>query len=42
MEKIVDADELVQVRRQARQVQIKALWATIPLMLIALALPQPI
>ncbi|HLF26847.1 MAG TPA: hypothetical protein VJG32_10965 [Anaerolineae bacterium] len=39
MEKIVDAAELAQVRRQARGVQLKALLAAIPLTLIALALP---
>lgn len=38
-EKIEDAAELAQVKRQARQVQLKALAAAIPLTLLALALP---
>jgi hypothetical protein len=38
-EKIDDADELAQVRRQARRVQLKALLVAIPLTLVALALP---
>jgi hypothetical protein len=38
-EKIEDGQELVQVRRQARQVNIKALVAAIVLTCIALALP---
>lgn len=38
-EKIEDAGELAQIRRQARKVQIKSLLAAIPLTLIALALP---
>jgi len=36
---IKDPDELAQVRRQARRVQLKAFLAAIPLTLIALALP---
>jgi hypothetical protein len=39
VEKIEDAAELAQVRRQALRVQLKALLAAIPLTLIALALP---
>lgn len=39
MEKIEDAGELAQVKRQARRVQIKSLLAAIPLTLIALILP---
>jgi hypothetical protein len=39
VERIADAAELAQVRRQARRVQLKALVAAIPLTLIALALP---
>jgi hypothetical protein len=39
-EKIEDPAELAQVRRQARRVQLKALLASIPLTLIALALPS--
>lgn len=39
VEKIEDPAELAQVRRQARQVQIKALLVAIPLTLMALALP---
>jgi len=39
VEKIENPAELAQVRRQARRVQIKAILAAIPLMLIALALP---
>jgi hypothetical protein len=39
VEKIDEAAELAQVRRQARRVQLKALWVSIPLTLIALALP---
>jgi hypothetical protein len=39
MEKIEDAAELAQVRRQARRVQIKAFLAAVPLTLIALILP---
>jgi len=39
VEKIEDAAELAQVRRQARRVQLKAFLAAIPLTLIALALP---
>jgi hypothetical protein len=39
VEKIDDASELAQVRRQARRVQLKALLVAIPLTLIALALP---
>ena len=38
-EKIEDPEELAQVRRQARWVQLKALIAGIVLMAIALALP---
>ena len=40
MEKIEDADELAQVKRQARRVQQKALMAAVPLTLIALVLPS--
>ena len=40
MEKIEDASELAQVRRQAGRVQLKAFLAAIPSTLIALALPQ--
>ena len=40
MEKIEDADELAQVRRQARRVQFKAILAAVPMTLIALALPS--
>ena len=40
VEKIQDPAELAQVRRQARQVQFKALLVAIPLTLIALALPE--
>ena len=40
VEKIEDATELAQVRRQARRVQLKAFLVAIPLTLIALALPQ--
>ncbi len=40
-EPIEDAAELAQVRRQARQVEIKAAVAAISLTLIALALPAP-
>jgi hypothetical protein len=39
MEKIEDAAELAQVRRQAKRVEIKALLAAIVLTLIALVLP---
>jgi hypothetical protein len=39
MEKIEDASELAQVKRQARRVQVKALVAAVPLTLIALLLP---
>lgn len=39
MEKIEDADELAQVKRQARRVQIKSLLSAVPLTLIALILP---
>jgi len=39
VEKIEDAAELAQVRRQARKVQIKSVLAAIPLILIALAIP---
>jgi hypothetical protein len=39
VEKIESPAELAQVRRQARRVQIKAVLAAIPMMLIALALP---
>ncbi len=39
VEKIEDPYELAQVRRQARQVQLKSLLAAIPLTLLALALP---
>ncbi|MEO8612926.1 MAG: hypothetical protein ABI690_33850 [Chloroflexota bacterium] len=39
MEKIEDAGELAQVRKQARRVQSKALIAAVPLTLIALILP---
>ncbi len=39
MEKIEDAAELAQVRRQAKRVQIKALLAAIVLTLIVLVLP---
>ncbi len=38
-EKIEDAAELAQVRRQARQVQLKGFIAGFPLLLIALVLP---
>jgi hypothetical protein len=38
-EKIEDAAELAQVRRQARRVQLEALLVAIPLTLIGLALP---
>jgi hypothetical protein len=41
VETIDDAEELAQVRHQARQVNIKALVAAISLTLIALALPGP-
>jgi hypothetical protein len=39
MEKIEDANELAQVRKQARRVQTKAFLAAVPLTLIALLLP---
>jgi hypothetical protein len=39
MEKIENEAELTQVRRQARQVQIKAIIAGLPLLLIAMLLP---
>lgn len=39
VEKIEDAAELAQVRRQARRVHVKSFLAAIPLTLIALALP---
>ncbi len=39
MEKIEDSAELAQVRKQARQVQLKSLAAAIPLTIIALLLP---
>jgi len=39
VERIKDAAELVQVRRQARRVWLKSLLAAIFLTLIALALP---
>jgi hypothetical protein len=39
MEKIEDAAELAQVKRQARQVRLKAFLAALPLTLIALLLP---
>lgn len=39
MEKIEDAGELAQVKRQARRIQIKSLLVAIPLTLIALLLP---
>jgi len=39
VEKIEDAAELAQVRRQARRVQLKAILIAIPLTLMALALP---
>jgi hypothetical protein len=39
VEKIEDAAELAQVRRQAHKVQIKSLLAAIPLTLLALAVP---
>jgi hypothetical protein len=39
MEKIEDPAELAQVQRQARQVQLKAFIAAIPLTVIALLLP---
>jgi len=39
VEKIDDAAELAQVRRQARRVQLKAFLAAIPLTLIVLAPP---
>jgi hypothetical protein len=38
-EKIADGSELVQVRRQARRVMIKALFAALVLTLIAYLLP---
>jgi hypothetical protein len=38
VEKIEDAAELAQVRRQARRVQVKAILAAVPMTLIALAL----
>lgn len=40
VERIEDAVELAQVRRQARSVQVKSLLAAIPLTAIALMLPQ--
>jgi len=40
IEKIEDEAELAQVRRQARQVSMKALLVAIPLTLIVLALPK--
>jgi hypothetical protein len=40
VEQIEDSGELAQVRRQARQVRIKAFLAAVPLTLIALALPS--
>jgi hypothetical protein len=40
IEAIEDEEELAQVRRQARRVQIKAFLAALPLKLIALALPE--
>ncbi len=39
MEKIGDADELAQVKRQARRVQLKTILVALPLTLIALVLP---
>jgi hypothetical protein len=39
VEKIEDAAELAQVRKQASKVQLKSLLAAIPLTLIVLALP---
>ncbi|MCW5873540.1 MAG: hypothetical protein KIS88_02720 [Anaerolineales bacterium] len=39
-EKIEDANELAQVRRQALRVQLKGLLVAVPLTLIALALPS--
>lgn len=39
VEKIEDPTELAQVRKQARQVQRKALLAAIPLTLVAVMLP---
>jgi hypothetical protein len=38
-EKIENPEELAQVRRQARRVNIKSILAAIPLTLIALVLP---
>ena len=39
VEKIEDAAELAQVRKQARKVNVESLIAAIPLTLIALAIP---
>lgn len=39
-EQIEDAEELAQVRRQARGVQLKALLASLPVMVGVLLLPE--
>jgi len=41
VEKIDDASELSQVRRQARRVEIKAVLAGLLLTVVALVLPSP-